>query len=89
MTRRRLTGSGMPIDGIETHYAHQSSDMFPVDSLALTLQPRGYLACPVEWCGQVLTINQLHKSQILLRDPNWLVIQAGAADVQQPTLAYY
>ncbi|MBA7610198.1 hypothetical protein ES703_17404 [subsurface metagenome] len=76
MSRCRLTGPGAPVDGLETHYPHQPPDTFPVDPVALTLQPRGYLACPVEWCGQVLTVNQLHKSQILLRDSFRLAVKA-------------
>jgi hypothetical protein len=89
MTRRRLTGPGTPVDGLETHYPHQPLDAFPVDLMALTFQPGGYLTCPVEWCGQVLTVDQLHKSEILLRYSNWLVVQTGAADIQQGALAYY
>ena len=89
MTRCRLAGPGAPVDGLEPHHAHQSPDTFPVDPAALTLQPGSYLACPVERRGQVLTVNQFHKSQILLRDSLRLVVQAGAADIQQPALAYY
>ena len=89
MTRRRLTGPGTPIDGLETHYPHKSPGAFPVDLMALTFQPGGYLACPVEWRGQILTVNQLHKSEVLLRYSNWLVVQARAADIQQGTLTYH
>ena len=89
MTRRRLTGPGTAVDGLESHHTHQSTDTFPVDAVAPTFQTGGYLACPVEWRSQVLTVNQLHKSQVLLRDSFRLVVQAGAADTQQPTLAYY
>ncbi len=66
-----------------------SPDTFPVNAVVLTLQPRDYLACPVERRNQVLTVNQLHKNEILLKDSYRLVVQAGAADIQQPALAYY
>jgi hypothetical protein len=89
MTRSWLAGPGTAVDGLEPHHTHQPPDTFPVDLMALTFQPGGYLACPVERCGQVLTVNQLHKIEILLRYSNWLVVQAGAADIQQPALAYY
>ena len=89
MSRCWLTGLGVPVDGLETHYPHQSADTFTVDLITLTLQPRGYLTRPVEWCGQVLTVDQLHKSEILLRDSNWLVVKAGAADIQQGALMCY
>ena len=82
MTQRRLTGPGTTVDGLEPHYLHQPPDTFPVDPLALTLQPRGYLTCSVERCSQVLTVNQLHKSEILLGDSFRLVVQARAADIQ-------
>jgi len=82
MTWRRLTRPGTPVYGLDTHHAHESPDTFPVDAAVLTLQAGGYLACSVEWCGQVLTVNQLHKSEILLGDSFGLVVQAGAADIQ-------
>ena len=84
-----LAGPGAAVDGLEPHHPHQAPDTFPVDPLALTLQPRSYLARPVEWRSQVLTVDQLHKSQILLGDSFRLVVQARAADIQQPALAYY
>lgn len=76
MPRRRLAGLGAPVDGLETHYLYETPNTFPVDPLSLTLQPRGYLACPVKRRGHVLAVNQLHKSEILLRYSNWLVVQA-------------
>ena len=82
MTLRRLTGTGTAVDGLEPHYPHQPPDAFPVDLVALTFQPRGYLACSVERRNQVLTVDQLHKSESLLGDSNWLVVQARAADTQ-------
>ncbi len=89
MAFRRHAGPGMPVDGLETHQTHQPLDTFPVNPLALTFQPGGYLACPVERRGQVLTVNQLHESKIILRYSNWLVVQTGAADIQQGALAYH
>jgi len=61
MTRCWFAGLGAPVDGFETHYASQAPDAFPVDLVALILQPRSYPACPVEWRDKVLTIDQLHK----------------------------
>ncbi len=81
MTRSRFTGAGATVDGLEPHHAHESPDTFPVDLMALPLQPGGYLACSVERRGQVLTIYQLHKSQDLLGDSFGLVVPAGAADI--------
>ncbi len=89
MAFRRHTGPGMPVDDLETHQMHQPLDTFPVDPMALTFQPGSYLACPVERCGQVLTVDQLHKSEVLLRDSCWLVVQARAADIQQGALTYH
>ena len=89
VTRCRQTGPGAPVDGFETHHAQQSADTLPVDLVALTLQPDGHLACPVEWRRQVLTVNQLHDSEVLLRDSFWLVVQAGTADIQQAALTYH
>ena len=60
--------------------------MFPVDPLAPTFQTGGYPACPIEWRSQVLTVDQLHKSDVLLGDSFRLVVQAGAADIQQVAL---
>jgi len=89
MTRCRFASPGAPVDGFEPHCPHQPSDTFPVAPVALALQPRSYLARPIERGGQILTVNQLHKSQILLGDSFRLVVQARTADVQQPTLTYY
>lgn len=89
MTRRRLTGPGTAVDSLETHQAHEPLDTLPVSPVALTPQPGGYLACPVKRCDQVLTVDQFHKREILLRYSSCLVVQAGAADIQQPALAYY
>ena len=89
MTRCRFAYPGAPVDGLEPHQAHQSSNMFPVDDVVLSLQPCGYLACPIERGNQVLVVNQLHESEILLRNSLGLVVQAGAVDIQQPALAYY
>ncbi len=89
MAFRRLTGPRMPVDGLETHQTHQPPDTFPVDLMVLTFHPGGYLACPIERCGQVLTVDQLHKSEILLRYSNWLVVHTGAADIQQGALTYH
>jgi hypothetical protein len=88
VTRRRLTRPGAPVDGSETHYSHESADTFPVDPMTLPLQPDGYLACPVEWRRQVLEVDQLHESQVLIEDSFRLVVQTGTADIQQPALAY-
>jgi len=82
MTCCRLAGPGTPVDGFESHHAHQPPDTFPVYPLSLTLQPRGYLACPVKRRNQILTANQLHNSEILPINSYWLVVQAGAADIQ-------
>ena len=89
MARCRLASPGTAVDSLDPHYTHQSPDTFPVDPMALTLQPRGYLSCPIEWCGQVLTVNQLHKGKILLRDSYQLIVQAGAVDTQQSALTYH
>ena len=89
MTRCRLAGPGVPVDGFESHYAHQAPDTFPVDPISLILQPRGYPTCPVERRSQALTVDQFHKIEIVLRDSYRLVVQAGAADVQQLTLTYH
>ena len=88
MARRRFTGPGAPVDGLETHQAHQSPDTFPVDQVALALKARRYLPCPIIRCHQVLAVNQFHESEILLRNPFRLVIQARAADSQQTALAF-
>ena len=82
MAFRRHAGSRAPVNGFETHQTHQPLDAFPVDPLAPALQPSSYLACPIERCGQVLTVNQLHVNKILFRNPFRLVVQAGAADIQ-------
>ena len=81
MALSRLTGLGTPVDDLESHHTHQSPNMFPVDAVVLTFQTGGYLACPVEWRSQVLSVNQLHKSQVLLRDSFGLVVQTGVADI--------
>ena len=82
MARRRFTGPGAPVDGLEPHQAHQPAHPFPVDDVILALQPGSYLACPIEWRHQVLTVNQLHEFQVLLWDSFRLVVQAGPADIQ-------
>jgi len=89
MARRRFARPGTPIDSLESHQAHQSPYSFPIDQVALALQARSYLSCPIERCGQILTVYQFHKSQVLLGDSFRLVIQSGAADIQQVALAYY
>jgi hypothetical protein len=89
VTRRRRAGPGAPVDGLETHYLHQPPDTFAVDPVSLVLQPCGQAACPVERRGQVLTINHLHESQVLLRDFNGLVVKAGVADAQQLALTHH
>ena len=38
MARRRLTGPGATVDGLEPHYPHESADTFPVDAVVLVLQ---------------------------------------------------
>ncbi len=86
VARCRLTGPGAPVDGLKPHCSHQSPDTFPVYPLALTLQPCGHLACPVKRRGQVLTVDQLHESEILFTNSFRLVVQAGAADIQQGAL---
>jgi len=82
MPRCWFARPGMPVDGLEPHYAHESPDSFTVDPPALTLKTGGYFACPVKRRGQVLTVNQLHVNKILFRNPFRLVVQAGAADIQ-------
>ena len=46
------------------------------------MHPKEFIV-EVEWRGQVLTVDQLHKSKILLRDSYRLVVQAGTADIKQ------
>jgi len=82
MTRCRLAGPGATVDGLEPHCPHQAPDTFPVDPVAPLRQPRSYPACPIKWRGQVLTIDQLHKGQVLLTDSDRLVVQAGTTNTQ-------
>jgi len=59
---------GTPVNGLEPHQAHQPPHPLSVDQVVLILLARSYLTCPVEWCGQVLSIDQLHQGKILLGD---------------------
>jgi hypothetical protein len=84
-----LAGRGVPVDGLDRHCLRQTPDTFPVDLIALAVQRRGYLARPVEWCGQVLAVDHYDKGQVLFRDPYRLVVGGRAADVQQLALAHH
>ena len=88
MARRRFAGPGTPVNRLEPHQAHQPPDTFPVDQLSLALQARSYLASTKERRLQVLPVDYFHDSEFLLRYPFRLVIQTGAADVQQVTLVF-
>ena len=81
ITGCRLTGPGTPVDRPQSHDLHQSPDVFPIDTVALTIQPGGYLAGSVKRSGHVLLVNQFHKVEVIVRDSYRLVVQSGAADV--------
>ncbi len=46
-----------PVDSPQSHDLHQSPDMFPVDTVALTLQPGSHLAGSVERRSHVLCLS--------------------------------
>ena len=89
MTRCRRARPGTAVDSPNSHYPHKTTDMFPVDTMALTLQPGGYLAGSVERRSHVLMVNQFHKVEVLVRDSCRLVVQSRATDVQQLALTYH
>lgn len=89
ITGRRLTGPGTPVERPQSHDLHQSTDVFPVDAMLLTLQPDSYLASSVERRRHVLLVDQFHKDEVLVRDSCRLVVQPGAADIQQLALPHH
>jgi len=57
--------------------------MLPIDAAVLTLQPSCHLTGSIERRDHVLAVNQFHQLKVIVRDSYRLVIQPGAADIQQ------
>ena len=74
-----------PVPPRDSHAVQQVG----VDPVALLSQPGGQPARSIERGGQVLTVDHLHQSQVLLRDLHRPALQAGAADAQQPALMHH
>jgi len=79
---------GNRFTGLQPHQMHRPAYPFVVSKMSLALKIDHHLAGPVEWRHQVLSVNQLHKIELLLGDSFWLVVPPGAADSQQLALAF-
>jgi hypothetical protein len=81
------TGSGLGIDRLKAHQAHESLHPLAIDLIAQAAQMIPHPAAAAKWPIKVLLVDQAHVFQVFGRDRPWFVIDRRAADVHHLALS--
>jgi len=85
----RPTQSGLGIDRLQSHYAHQPLHTLSIDTIPLVLKPGRHTTGAIKRRLGVLLVDQTHQGQVERRRDCWLVVEAGTRQSQQLTLTIH